>query len=196
MPSADKLARIAETLNTTPAWLLGERDAVERPNLGPGDAVVLPDFKHLVRDLPIFGTALGADIEFCNAAGEQIAIEQTEVNMATAQDYMARPVKIAGRKDFYVVTVQGDSMVPRHDPKRRLLVQRKRPGVGDDVVVQLVAPIDDGREFTSVLIKTLVKRKADVVVLKQYTPETTFEVPINSIAEMDTIIPWDEAMGL
>ncbi len=195
MPGLDRLEAIAAVLETTVDWLLGREAAIERTI--PDEASVEPDrLRRLPKTLPIYGSALGADLEFGTEAGVTVKVEQTEVHMATALDYMARPIGVTGRPDLYVVEVAGHSMEPRYDSGRRLLVDpRRSPGVGDDVVVQLRGPIDDGEEVRHVLIKQLVRRRPGVVVLRQFNPSHEFAVPNDQVASVHRVMPWDEALG-
>lgn len=198
MPAGDRLDAIARTLGTSADWLLGKTD---NGAFAEGEAPAFtPDaLRKLPKTLPILGTALGADLDFCTADGDFVAIEQTELNMSAPRDYMARPTALAANRDWYVIIVAGTSMQPRHDEGRRLLVDGKTPpGRGDDVVVQLKTPIgDDGdAEVTAVLVKQLVRKKAGAVVLKQFTPEVEFEVPNDRIHAIHKITPWDDALGV
>lgn len=194
MPAIDRLDSIAEHLGTTSDWLLGRDIAIERTF---ADQPITPEgFRRLPKTLPIYGSALGADIEFGDGHGVVVKIEQTEVHMSAPTDYMARPIGVTGRPDLYVVTVSGHSMEPRFDSGRRLLVDPKRsPGVGEDVVVQLRGPTFDGEEVRHVLIKQLVRRRPGVVVLRQFNPSLEFEVPNEQVAMVHRVMPWDEAMG-
>ncbi|WP_267382589.1 MULTISPECIES: XRE family transcriptional regulator [unclassified Sphingomonas] len=195
MPGIDRLDAIAEHLSTTADWLLGRESAIERTG-GGGDTLPLATLRRLPKTLPIYGSALGADIEYDDEHGVVVKVEQTEVHMAEPIDYMARPTGIAGRSDMYVVVVSGHSMEPRFDSGRRYLIDpRRTPVVGDDVVVQLRAAIFDGEEVTHVLIKQLVRRKPGAVVLRQFNPHTIFEVPNEQVSAVHRVMPWDEALG-
>lgn len=198
MPSVERLERLAATLQTTSAWLLGQIDESSDPDAQIA-AIAKGDLRKLPKNLPIFGTALGADLAFATSEGTPVAIEQTAVNMNEPTDYMPRPTSIAGKRQMYVILVSGHSMEPRHDSGRRVLVDGKRPPrVGDDVIVQLRAPIDDedrGEEVAAVLIKQLVRQKAGAVVLRQFNPPTDFEVPNERIMHMHTIVPWEDVLG-
>ncbi len=195
MPSAARLTAIAEELETTADWLLGRDQAIERTIADPAQ-VSEETFRRLPKTLPIYGTALGADLEFGDGSGVVVRVEQTEVHMSAPLDFMARPIGITGRPDLYVVAVSGHSMEPRYDSGKRLLIDPKRPaGVGDDVVVQLRGPTFDGEEIKHVLIKQLVKRRPGVVVLRQFNPTAEFEVPNEQVAAVHRVMSWDEALG-
>ena len=197
MPSAERLDAIARTLGTSSAWLLGQTD-----DQGPTDPEAASQpvdigkaFKNLPRNLPIYGTALGADLDLLDTNGHPVAIEQTEINMAAPIDYIARPTALAGRSEWYVIIVAGHSMEPRFDHGRRLLANGKRPPrVSDDVVVQLRRPIDQSEEASAVLLKQLVKRKAQTIVLRQFNPAIEFEVPNEAVLAVHPIVPWDDVL--
>ncbi|WP_267382213.1 MULTISPECIES: S24 family peptidase [unclassified Sphingomonas] len=194
MPSASRLDAIAAELGTTAEWLLGRDTAIERTF--PADTINSDALRRLPKTLPIYGTALGADVQFSYDGGITVVVEQTEVHMAAPLDFMARPIGVTGRPDLYVVEVSGHSMEPRHEPGRRLLVDpRRAPGIGEDVIVQLRGPTFDGEEVRHVLIKQLVKRRPGVVVLRQFNPMAIFEVPNEQVAAVHRVMPWDEALG-
>lgn len=204
MPSAERLQAIAMTLQTSPEWLLGGDATLQRapappvdPDGPPGGPSLEPaDFRKFPRDLPIYGTALGAELEFHGTDGREHAVEQTDIMMSEPRDYMARPTAIAGRKHMYVVEVAGHSMEPRFDAGRRVLVDGKKPlRVGDDVIVQLRAAIDDEEQVAAVLIKQLVRQKAGAVVLRQFNPPVEFEVPTERVKHIHAIVPWDDVLS-
>lgn len=197
MPSAERLSKIAETLKTTPDWLLGNEVVGERrANFRQFPA---PDLRDLKRDLPIYGTALGADLSFTGTEGELVGIEQTGINMYETLGYVQRPGSLVGNADAYVIIVAGYSMMPRFEPGRRLLINPKLPPrPGDDVIVQLKRPLgDDGdAELVAILLKTLLRQRPDRIVLSQYSPELTFEVPREAIHVVHRVQPWDDALGI
>ena len=197
MPGIDRLDAIAAELGTTSDWLLGRENAIERTIPVDGEASVKPEtFRRLPKDLPIYGSALGADLEFSDEGGLIMRVEQTEVHMAEPIDRMARPIGVTGRPDLYVVEVAGHSMEPRFDSGERVLVDPKRsPGVGDDVIVQLRGPSFDGEEVTHVLIKQLVRRRPGGWLLRQFNPDFIFAVPNEQVAAVHRVMGWDEALG-
>lgn len=194
MPGAERLESLAEHLGTTSDWLLGREQGIQRTF--PTDTIKPEVIRRLPKTLPIYGTALGANLEFDDDGGLIVLVEQTEVHMSAPLDFMARPIGVTGRPDLYVVEVSGHSMEPRHDPGRRLLVDpRRTPGIGEDVVVQLRGPTFDGEEVRHVLIKQLVRRRPGALVLRQFNPLVEFAVPNEQVSSVHRIMPWDEAMG-
>lgn len=195
MPAIDRLDAIAEQLGTSSDWLLGREGGIER-TLPTEGTISVDIFRRLPKTLPIYGSALGADLEYGDEHGVVVAVEQTEVHMAAPIDFMARPIGITARPDLYVVVVSGHSMEPRFDSGERVLVDPKRaPGVDDDVVVQLRGPTFEGEEIKHVLIKQLVRRKAGHIVLRQFNPALEFEVPNEQVGAVHRVMGWDEALG-
>lgn len=196
MPGAERLDAIAAALGTTSDWLLGRERDVEPSAPARTEAFSIDTLRRLPRDLPIYGSALGADLDFPDEGGVAVTVEQTEVQMAEPIDFMARPIGVTGRPDLYVVTVQGNSMFPRYEQGRRLLIDPlRRPMVGEDVIVQLRGPTFDGEEVRHVLIKQLVRRRSGSVALRQFNPDHVFEVPEEQIASVHRVWPWDDALG-
>lgn len=145
----------------------------------------------LDRDVPVYGTAIGAPLDF-----DGIAIEQTELHVHAIVDYFVRPTVLQNRPDVYGFYVQGSSMAPRFEEGDMGFVETKRPPrVGDDVIVQLRAPIDDSEEVTAALIKRLVRRSASYVELEQFNPATTFRIEAEKVKAIHRVIPWRELLS-
>lgn len=144
------------------------------------------------RDLPIYGTALGAD-EIID--GE--AIEQTTLNRGEVVEYKKRPPILDGRADVYGLTVQGSSMSPVYHDGRTVYVEaRKRPAIGDDAVIYLRSPDDiEGERIDRVLIKRLVKKTAAFVELEQFTPPKVFRLLMERVHHMDRVLTLDDMIG-
>ena len=144
------------------------------------------------RDLPIYGTALGAD-EIVD--GE--AIEQTTLNRGEVVEYKRRPAILDGRADVYGLYVQGSSMQPRFRDGDTVFVEsRKRPAVGDDAVIYLRTPDEiEGERASSVLIKAIVRKTASYVELEQYNPAQTFRIPMDRVERMDRVLTLDDMIA-
>lgn len=144
------------------------------------------------RDVPIYGTGLGAD-EIVD--GE--AIEQTMLNTGDVVGYLRRPVLLDGRADIYGIYVQGSSMSPRHRDGATLFVEQRKPAkIGDDVVVYLRVPDEhDGERASAVLVKTLVRKTSVFVELEQYNPALIFRLPADRVMRMDRVVTLDELVS-
>lgn len=134
------------------------------------------------KPVPLLGTALGgtfSDLE---------DVELTELRLTEILDYLSRPASLAEDPDAYAVEIVGESMMPRFEPGERVYVSPKstvRPG--DDVIVQLVDPKAEGDvadAVTDVLIKRFVRRTANMVELRQFNPDQSFDVPLDRIARI------------
>jgi hypothetical protein len=144
------------------------------------------------RDVPIYGTALGAD-EIVD--GE--AIEQTTLNRAEVVEYKRRPPILDGRADVYGLYVQGSSMQPRFRDGDTVFVEsRKRPAVGDDAIIYLRTPDEtEGERVSSVLIKAIVRKTASYVELEQYNPALTFRIAMERVERMDRVLTLDDMIA-
>lgn len=144
------------------------------------------------RDIPIYGTALGGEIEFDQTNGDGVlSVEHTELDQSEVVGYLRRPPSLEGRQGLYGIYVQGSSMHPRFADGEAALVDPKRPPmIGDDVVVQLACPEDE--RVTHVLIKRLVRRSASFVELEQFSPALTFRVETARIQCIHRIVPVGE----
>ncbi|MDH2147861.1 S24 family peptidase [Sphingobium yanoikuyae] len=146
-----------------------------------------------LRDVPVVGSALGADLQFTED-GQTLFAEVTDLFLDDVQDYARRPAALAHRRDVYAVTVVGSSMSDRWDPGDPVYVDPKTtPRIGDDVVVYLRKPDgDDGERMHSVLIKRLQKRTASFIELLQLNPRMSFPVPMKDVAMIHRVIPYRE----
>lgn len=147
----------------------------------------------LPRDIPVFGTALGAPREF-----DGKAIEQTALNSGEVLAYLPRPTVLNGQKGAYGLFTQGSSMAPRFEEGDTVFVQRggTPPRIGDDVVVYLRdEERDDGDSSSAVLIKRLVRRTSNYTELEQFNPPMVFRLAADRILRIDRVIPWRELLS-
>lgn len=141
-------------------------------------------------NLPVFGTALGAEMVI---DGERI--EQTNLNTGDIIEYRKRPPISHGVDKVYGLYVQGASMYPAHRDGAFLFVQRDaRLRVDDDVVVYLRPKdeSDDGDRSTCVLVKRLVRRSAQFVELEQYNPAKVFRMDMKDVLRIDRVLTTDD----
>ncbi len=148
------------------------------------------------QDIPILGTALGAD----RVAGE-LAVEQTCLYEDEQIGFAKRPTILDGRADAYGLYVQGSSMDPAYEDGTLILVEtRRQPSVGEYAVVYLRMNGDcdegdhDGRART-IMIKKLVRKSASFYELEQFNPRLTFRVDTKEVLKMHRVIPWSELLS-
>lgn len=192
-PGADTLDLIAEVLGLAPGALRTGTGLVDHlPSTATPFNMEGASERRMSHDVPIYWTALGAEV-----VPEGEAIEQTMLNTGEIVGYLRRPVLLDGRADVYGIYVQGSSMHPRYDDGGTVFVERRKPPrIGDDVVVYLRSPDhESGERVTSVLIKTLVRKSASYVELMQYEPKLTFRVEAARVERMDRVIPWGELVA-
>jgi phage repressor protein C with HTH and peptisase S24 domain len=198
---AKHASALAKRLNVPTDWLLEggpapQGDAPPPVEVPEANARLAPPMegaseRRMSRDVPVYGTALGAEVVM---DGE--AIEQTELNRAEVVEYRRRPTILDGRADVYALYVQGSSMDPRYRDGAIIYVEsRKRPSVGDDAVIYLRAPDDDGERATSVLVKTIVRKSASFVELEQFNPRHIFRIPMERVERMDRVLTLDDMTG-
>lgn len=196
IPSTDKLGGIAALLDVSVDWLMGRTTdptppppafAIEAKRADVGDVSRM--FRHFPQDLPIYGTAFGHNMAFDDDGSTDIEVTLFEPTERIG--FALRPPALFGDKQAYAFRIQGDSMFPAHKPGNLRIAQpNKPPQIEDDVIVQLRIPIDDGgvgEEIVAVLIKTLVKRTAEYLVLRQYNPPCEFRVPRHMIAAIHLV---------
>jgi|LULJ01.1.fsa_nt_gb SOS-response transcriptional repressor LexA len=149
----------------------------------------------MIQDLPVYGTALGAERVL-----EGQAIEQASLNTVDIIEYKKRPTILNGRNDVYGLYMQGNSMDPLHADGSIVLAERKRPPrSGDSVVVYLRSNgegdlADDGESARMVMVKRLVKRTAHFVELFQFEPIKTFRVPMDDVLRIDRVLTLDDLL--
>jgi hypothetical protein len=117
-------------------------------------------------------------------------IELVELRGAEILDRLPRPTGLSNDPAAYAITMVGEAMWPRFRPGRRVAVSPKAPVVvGDDVVVKLksVDRAPDGGRIL-VLVKELVRKTADGIELRQFTPDLTFNVPDSEIGAVEKVV--------
>jgi hypothetical protein len=194
-PGSTRLEALAARLGTTTDYLLGRTDVIAPPAAAPADGPTLPSFRDLPKDMPVFGTAIGAEVAYWSEHDGEVAIEQTDLNTGEVIDYYRRPPALRDRRDVYVLYVAGDSMSPAHEPGSAVMVDpRRSPSIQDYVVVYLR---DRSDEFAAgVLIKRLVKRSGTFIELEQFNPPAVFRLETKQYRDMHRVIPWPEALGI
>ena len=173
-------------------WLLdgGPLPSTEIP---PTNAVVQPfegaSMERMRQDIPIIGTALGAD-----RISEKLAIEQTYLYEHEVIGHAKRPVILDGRADVYGLYVQGSSMDPVFEDGALILVDPKRPPrIGENVVVYLRAngedqEGDDGQTSRTVLVKRLARRNGSSIELDQHNPKLTFRLAMSEVLKVHRVM--------
>lgn len=152
--------------------------------------------ERMQQDIPILGTALGAD-----RVDDDIAIEQTYLYADEIIGFAKRPVILDGRADVYGLYVQGSSMWPAFEEGTIAFAETRRPPrIGDSVIVYLRRngedhEADDGESARTVLVKRLIRRSGSFVELEQYNPKMTFTVDQKEVLKMHRILTMNDLLS-
>jgi phage repressor protein C with HTH and peptisase S24 domain len=107
-------------------------------------------------------------------------------------EWIDRPANLRGVPDAYAVYVTGSSMEPRYHPGELAHIHPHKPiTVGAYVLVQK-KPKGPGEPPLAV-IKRLVRRSGNRIILEQTSPAKTFEVKADEIVSMHRVVGSSEA---
>jgi len=189
MPSGDRIQALAVTLGTSVEFLLGQTAS----SVSAEEADASPSLDRLPMDVPVYGTALGADLQIQDG-DEVFEVERTIIELTDVIDRVRRLPGIAGDRDAYVLTVVGNSMAPRYDDGDPIYIStRRQAAIGDYVVVQIRDQSSD--EVVSALVKRLVGRTATHFELEQFSPPMRFHIERTRVARIHRVIPPKELAG-
>ena len=198
MPSAARVMKMAEALDVSADWLLGEANSSEiiRSQVEVSEKQV--EWRGTPRDelgIPLMGTGDCADLQVCDESGRMVSVERSSFDDEYPVLMFGRPPALRGAREVYGITFRGESMVPRfEDGEVGIVDPRRAPRIGDYVLVQLNA--GDSDDVVSVLVKRLVRQNATEVVLEQFNPPLTFTVPASRVQRVHRILqPTDLLFG-
>lgn len=188
------LSKLARGLDMEAHELIRALNTGEMPPVGNGSAsaqeisvapgLTAPHPLDMRRDVPIMGTAMGSVFE--NVEG--FVFEGGPI------DYARRPSALAHIKDLYAIYVANDSMYPMHQAgDLRFVNPRKPPVIGGSVIVQTRKHDDDpGQAY----IKVLRKRTPVKIVLEQFNPPATIEIPVQYVVSVHHVYTMNELFGV
>lgn len=136
------------------------------------------------RDIEELGIAVGGDGEDDGAF---------EFN-GQVVDRVTRPPGIKHRKDVFALRIANSSMFPKFEDGERIFAERRRPAIGDYVVVELF-PAEEGRAGKG-FVKKLVSMHSGKVVVEQFNPPKTLEFERERVKDVHRVIPWQELLGV
>lgn len=127
-----------------------------------------------------------------HAAGEwgQAGAGITSMRLEKTQvvDWLPRPQSMAQDPDAFAISVIDHAMWPRFRPGRRIAVSSKTAAdILDDVLVVMRGSADNDHS-APVLLKELTGRTANSLMLRQYTPDVTFEVSLDKVLAVYRIL--------
>lgn len=137
-PDTEMLQKLAQALNTTTGYLLGETDDPARPDLSrpASKAVMLPEsnvrpFRGDLIDVPV----LAPQSSVCCGGGFDLTEVEAEVDWwePIPEGWLTGP---KGDKSFFITHVEGDSMEPMIEDGERILINPNQDvGHGDIALV-------------------------------------------------------------
>lgn len=136
-PDAGTLQKIAQALDTTTAYLLGETDDPARPGApqAASKAVVLPEsnvrpFRGDLIDVPV----LAPQSSVCCGKGFDLTEVEAEVDWwePIPEGWLTGP---RGDKSFFITHVEGDSMEPMIEDGERVLINPNQEVVHGDIAL-------------------------------------------------------------
>lgn len=154
---------------------------IEAP--GPREPPRLPPSHEMPRDIPVYGTAMGA-----NGDGA------FTINLMGEVDRARRGPGIMNSRGVFAIYVEGESMAPRFEPGELVYLDENRPiRVGDDVVLVVESPMKG--EPPRSYLKRLVRRTADRWICEQFNPPKTVEFDVASLKGSFRVLRLHEVMG-
>lgn len=201
--SSSHAAAIARALGTDAMALLSREPPrkVEPPPMGTGEtepestyhyevtpapAAPAPNWANWPMDVPVYGVARGGDHD------EFDDLFQLETQVV---DHVRRPPGVRGPGLVFAFFVHGDSMAPRYETSALIYAHRHQPPmINGDVLVEVRAR--DSDRTVGALIKRLVRRTADKVVLLQYNPEKLIEIDARRVKKLYHVLSAKELMGV
>lgn len=155
-PKIELAQKIARFFDVSPEYVMGLRD----------DAEPIVNYD----EIPLFGFVRGSK------EGEAVVTDEPV-------DYLERPCFIARGQQAYAVTVTGNSMSPRFNPRDVVYAAPRLPvEAGDYVIVQFIE--DDER---CAIIKQLVSADDEKIVLHQFNPASNFSIERKRVVALDRI---------
>lgn len=179
------LPKLAAALDMTPEELaraLGE-GMLPPPEVEVA-AVQSQPFTTMRKDVPVMGTAMGS--VFQNVEGFEFRDGPV--------DYARRPPALANIKGVYAIYIVNDSMWPMHPAGELRFVNPHRPPVvGGSVIVQTKSNFHDpGQAY----IKLLKKRTPTKIILEQFNPAATIEIPMEFVQSIHHVYTMNELFGV
>jgi phage repressor protein C with HTH and peptisase S24 domain len=162
----------------------GSMTAVEMKSFGElrRATVDLPHANAMAIDVPVLGTA----------AGSQRGAFQLET--ANIVDYVRRPPALARARRVYALFIEGESMVPEHNPGDLRFVNPDRPPrFGDSVIVQAK---NGEHEVVEATIGHYLRRTPTQLVIGKLNPAIEINVPLEKVIAVHKVLTMNDLFGV
>ena len=171
------LAAVGSSLAEFEALRIGEASSAVggRSDSGVGEA------RTAYRDARMPPLPLVASQPAGEWGGSGSGIALIRVDRSVVLDHVTRPASLAGDREAFAVVMLGDSMWPRFRPGRRVAVSpAAHIKIGDDVLVII------GNSLA--LVAEMSGRTASMLELRQFTPATIYNVPVEQVLAVHKVL--------
>jgi phage repressor protein C with HTH and peptisase S24 domain len=183
-PRIDTIIKIAEVLNVTPQYLMGDDEPAQANSQGVRSkaAPELPARQDMPLDVPVMGTAAGSHLRGAFELGSGVV------------DYVRRPSTLNGSRDVYALYVEGSSMEPQYFPGDLIYVHpHKPPRTGDIVVVQCK---NADHEPTEATLGVFRKKSGQFVTIGKRNPVADIDIAIETVKSIHKVLSVNELFGV
>lgn len=190
MPSAAKLAAIAQKLETSSEALLSSTPSAlkDRTSLFRHPS---PEFQRaMMASLPIVRVRKAVPVDIFESSGVVTQLEGTPLALSETMGRVNAPSGLTSGRGNFAFYVNTTCMTPRFEPGDLVLVDSERPPrVGDDVLVLLNT---QGRGGDGVLAR-LVENDGDGPVVEQFNPRR--RIHLSSAVDLRRIATTADMLG-
>lgn len=109
--------------------------------------------------------------------------------------YAPRPRSLEGRKDAFGLYVDGTSMEPKYAAGDMVVVEKRPPAPGDDVVIELNSTDPADEHDNPSFIKQFVGRRGSTITVRQFNPKKELTFDLKEIKNLFRVIPVKELMA-
>lgn len=186
----DRLEKVARGLDWTVSDLTGVGPfPTARPSIQ--EVIPAPDqeppLERLgVHDLPVLGITMGGRKD---KRGPDFWMNGEVIR------YAPRPRSLEGRKDSFGLYVDGASMEPKYSAGDMVVVERRAPAPGDDVVIELKSDDPADEHDNPSFLKQFVARRGTTITVRQFNPKRELTFDLKEIKNLFRVIPVKELMG-
>ncbi len=187
-PRSNTLHALAQALEVPESWFFSDDDVEPTASPLPGNDVApanvdIPARQSMPADVEVLGTAAGSH------AGGAFQLEPGVV-----VDRVRRPPALAASPNVYALYIEGDSMVPEHNPgDLRFIHPDRPPRIGDSVVVQMQ---NGPHESVAATIGHLHRRTATQIVIGKLNPEREIYIERNLVISVHKVLTMNELFGV
>lgn len=197
-PDTGRLTALARALESSEEWLMFGREPappspagnelpLEEPVVSEADFTRVKQISPVVDmpdRVPVYGTAAGGD------GGGDFHLNGEIV------DRVRRPPGLAGAPGIFGIYVIGDSCSPKYESGELIFVHPGRPAVPGCWVLLELHSADEAERNGPALVKKLLRRTADKVVLQQLNPPKEITVPLRRVKQILRVLTNAELFGV